>query len=54
LKRCYLCSEPLNRDDDMVKCEHCNVWCHRACLAEQVDAHCPRCDDEALISVAGF
>ncbi|WP_161596613.1 hypothetical protein [Salinigranum halophilum] len=54
LKRCSICGEPLGRNDDMVKCEQCHIWCHRACLLERAESHCPRCADEAWISVVEF
>lgn len=54
LKRCYLCGEPLGRNDDMVKCEHCHIWCHRVCLVDREEDRCPRCVDDAWISVAEF
>lgn len=54
LKRCSLCGDVLARGDEMVKCEHCHTWCHRACVAEREDEHCPRCDREEWISVAEF
>jgi hypothetical protein len=54
LKRCSICGEPLGRNDDMVKCEQCHIWCHRACLMERAENHCPRCADEAWISVVEF
>ena len=54
LKRCYICGEDFARDDDMVKCEHCHIWCHRPCLAEREEDHCSRCGNEAWISVVEF
>ena len=54
LKRCYICSDPFDRGDDMVKCENCHIWCHRACQAEREEDRCPRCLDEGWISVVEF
>lgn len=54
LKRCTLCGEALGRSDDMVKCENCHTWCHRACEEEREEDSCPRCNNEAWVTVAGF
>lgn len=54
LKRCYICGEAFKRDDEMVKCEHCHIWCHQACQVEREGENCPRCDEEAWVSVAEF
>ena len=53
-KRCYICGEPFERDDDIMECEHCHVRYHRSCLAEREEEHCPRCVDEGWISVVEF
>lgn len=54
MKRCYVCGETFDRDNDMVKCEDCHIWCHRACLTEREEDHCPRCGREAWITVVEF
>ncbi|WP_425499828.1 RING finger protein [Natrinema caseinilyticum] len=53
-KKCYICGEHFQREDDIVSCDHCHVRFHRSCLEERDEDHCPRCIDEGWISGIEF
>lgn len=53
-KRCYLCGAELDRGDDIVVCDHCDIRCHASCLDDRDEGHCPRCLDEGWISLVEF